>query len=349
MALYVPRRKIISFQDEYSSNFSKPDVFGSGLFSIKTLLPRRSPSRLTQLSNHIFPNCVHEISLHTQKQTARTMPRPHLPPHPSIKWRDDEEPFKSNTRYLDWRNEATWKSATIRGDPVATLHRVIIKSGPYKGYDPEGFDVNEQEMFLHRNLPMRNLPRQPIGLDYEDPISEEVNVPYTYHKSNPAPSKQNPQIYDGVKLEWIEDLGKGGFGLASLWKATFEDGVTMKVVIKSPIDRRDSRDAFADEKRWHLRYRHSKNISQSLDLCRIAESHMKDPNKKTKGSKGKYNDGNTIALEYMEHGCLNQLNRNIAYHGWQKRWSRNALWQLYAGREYISRLSSPRSLLLTPF
>jgi hypothetical protein len=257
-------------------------------------------------------------------------------PHPDVVWETNQRPFCDVRDNLKYRNKFTYRSAAIRGDEVAVLQRIGIA-----GYfTPGEVDLMDHDVFLRRNIPTKECGHGPDALNWNDPIFLEAQIPYVFARCDPVPSKQEPVAYDGLDLKWITDLGKGGFGVASLWEASFDDGHTMKVVIKRPVDSRAAGKAFDDERRWHDRYRGAVNITQSLDLAHLAKEHQTNPPKQRENSQGKYEDKNTLVLEYMEHDNLGQMNHNLAYvkaKGWQgeKVWPNGALWQLFACCKYL--------------
>lgn len=262
-------------------------------------------------------------------------PPPHAP-HPEMVWQVNKGPFHLNKDSLEFRNKYTYRSAAIRGDEQTVLHRVNIAGLRVPG------DVNARA--LHQEFLLTNIPTMELGygqhaLRLEDPIFLEGQVAYNYSRYKPDPaSKQEPLAYDGLDLTFIKDLGKGGFGIASLWEASFDDGHKMKVVIKRPLHKGWVTKAFEDERQWHHRYRKSENITQSLDLAQIAKTHQTNPPKKRVNSKGKYKDKNTLVLEYMEHDNLGQLNHNLAYIKSKtpqgKVWPNAALWRLFGCCKY---------------
>lgn len=253
-------------------------------------------------------------------------------PIPEITWSTDQSDFKSLCDDLNFCNIWTFRSAAIRGDKKVTLQRVSQPNS--NELVPEGFNPQKQESYLRRNIPLVH-KYIPTGLKPSDSISKEVNVPYPSFENRSHPSKTAPLVYDKFKLTWLKELGKGGFGVAALYQVDFEDGFTMQVVIKRPV--RESAFAFKDERRWHQKYQGAKNITQSLDLNKIAKDHSKTSYLSAAFGK-KYDHSDNIVLDYMEHGSLGQLNHNLAYLENHVKWSNHALWQLFSGCKYTQTL-----------
>ncbi|KAF7546809.1 hypothetical protein G7046_g9199 [Stylonectria norvegica] len=69
--------------------------------------------------------------------------------------------------------------------------------------------------------------------------------------------------WEGFKLEFIKTLAAGGFGAATLWEATFENGAQHKIVIKRGLD---ASFESAEEREWHQRYAGNDHVVQPFDL-----------------------------------------------------------------------------------
>ncbi|KAJ6443059.1 hypothetical protein O9K51_04238 [Purpureocillium lavendulum] len=136
-------------------------------------------------------------------------------------------------------------------------------------------------------------------------------------------------VWDGFHLRWIKILGKGGFGYATLWEASFEDGTTKKVVIKIPNP--GASGDIADELAWHEKYFGASHTVQALNLNHFVmhkrNSGATDGRPRISGPTFHAPTLNAMTLEYAEHGNLFDLLAKGSYLG--AVYSNKMLWMLW--------------------
>ncbi|RFU74939.1 hypothetical protein TARUN_7307 [Trichoderma arundinaceum] len=211
------------------------------------------------------------------------------------------------------RNMFAIQSALIRGDRVVTLHNTTrLLPEHYKKvrvpYEP-------------KNMPQDRPFEWPFGDQYDDSRSSDTVQPRV------VDNYIDLLNWDGFRLEWIKVLGEGGFGMATLWDAIFEDQSRVKVVIKIPV--RVNAD-FDSELDWHLRYGGASHVTQSLDLQAMADGVRRRINRGHmvgRGPRFAQTDLSVLVLEYAERGSLYEMMAKASYFGIN--FSNKALWEIW--------------------
>lgn len=211
------------------------------------------------------------------------------------------------------KNFLAIQSALIRGDRDVTLDnasKILPEDCDQLGLPYESLDMPQDQPF-----------ECPFSDDYSESHSNDTD----------QPSLVGSYIeffnWDGFRLEWVKVLGQGGFGMATLWNAIFDDQSSVKVVIKLPIH---ANGTLGDELDWHLRYRGASHITQSLDLQEIADNvrrRMKRDHMINRGVRFDQKDLSILVLEYAEHGCLFDILSKASYFG--VRFSNKVLWEIW--------------------
>lgn len=146
------------------------------------------------------------------------------------------------------------------------------------------------------------------------------------------------QVWDGFHMRFVRVIGRGGFGIATLWDIQFEDLSTIQVVLKSGQASGDSFERDIEEG-WHIRYQNAAHIVQVIDLNQRAQlirqrlppgqPHIYQNERAFWDPK----DYDVIVLEYAVHGSLYQcithvFHRKIAL-------TNKQLWQIWECRKTI--------------
>lgn len=211
------------------------------------------------------------------------------------------------------RNVFATQSALLRGDRVVTLHNTSRLL-------PEHYN-KVRVPYAPQDMPQDRPFEWPFGDQYRDPRSSDTTYPLRVDDFIDLIE------WDGFRLEWIKVLGEGGFGMATLWDAIFEDNSRIKVVIKIPV--RVNAD-FDHELDWHLRYGGASHVSQSLDLQtmadnvrrRIGRSYMMG-----RGPRFVQTDMSVLVLEYAERGSLYEMMTKASY--FDVNFSNKVLWEIW--------------------
>lgn len=202
------------------------------------------------------------------------------------------------TRLTDDHNLQTVQSALLWSDREVTL---------------EACDASSQKLLREHRYPHDS--RRPHYASFKESYRREWN-PRRRRLSRPAVVRHllasgSPKIFDGFELHWVKVLGKGGYGVATLWEAVFEDASTMKVVVKLGLGDEFEPDM---ERGWHLRYEGASHIVQAVDLAQTA-ADKRSAMRQSAGSGGRSISGrefdaselNVLTLEYAERGSLTDL------------------------------------------
>lgn len=229
-----------------------------------------------------------------------------------IKIRQKAQPL---TIITDLRNMRTLQAALLRGDPEVTLVcRPLTK---------------KQEARL----------RVPFPLDYDHTLPFTVSFseyfkPFRkvkYQKTNTIKAlRLDESTWDGFGLEWVKIIGQGGYGIATLWEAVFENGIRKKIVIKLPLKASSN---MADELSWHLRYKGASHIVQPIDMkecvrdVRNQLNGLGIPPVKVIGNELKPDTFGGLILEYAEHGSLLEMMTKAAYYDIY--FSNKVLWEIW--------------------
>jgi hypothetical protein len=155
-------------------------------------------------------------------------------------------------------------------------------------------------------------------------------------------SKGNPEMptevqsrslenrFRGFRLHWKKVIGKGGFGLITLWEVEFEDGHREDVVFKMP---KEPSENVYRELRWHDRYSMAAAIVQARDLVEEAEDHKLN-GRFARGEVFDPKKENILVLEYMNRGSLHSVLQKAAMRN--SMFPSTALWQLWQFCKYPS-------------
>ncbi|KAL9480448.1 hypothetical protein ACSS6W_005234 [Trichoderma asperelloides] len=212
------------------------------------------------------------------------------------------------------KNFLAIQSALIRGDRDVTLDntsRIL----------PEDCD--------ELGLPYDS-PDMPQDQSFECPFADDYSESHSNDTDQPSLVGDHIELlnWDGFRLEWVKVLGQGGFGIATLWNAIFDDQSSMKVVIKIPI--RANGTFEGEELDWHLRYGGASHITQSLNLQEIADNVRRRIDRGhmiNRGVRFDQKDLDILVLEYAEHGCLFDIMSKASYFG--VRFSNKVLWEIW--------------------
>ncbi|OTA00902.1 hypothetical protein A9Z42_0011990 [Trichoderma parareesei] len=213
------------------------------------------------------------------------------------------------------RNLFTIQAALVRGDKHITLHNASRAT-----------ELDVQRL---------RVPYHPKNRPHDQPYECLFGFPPHSSSSNGGDTTQPKRVdeyiemlnWDGFRLEWVKVLGEGGFGMATLWNAIFEDGSSVKAVIKIPV--RSSAN-FDSELQWHLRYAGASHVTQALDLQAMADNVRRKMNRGymiNRGARFNPSDLDVLVLEYADRGSMfDLLNRashfNIVF-------SMKALWEIW--------------------
>ncbi|KAH0489274.1 hypothetical protein TgHK011_009713 [Trichoderma gracile] len=213
------------------------------------------------------------------------------------------------------RNLLTIQAALVRGDKHVTLHNASRVT----------------ELDVQRLRP----PYHPRHHRHHDRPFECL-FGYPPQSSSPNGDTTQPKRveeyiemlnWDGFRLEWVKVLGEGGFGMATLWNAIFEDGSSVKAVIKIPVR---SNANFDSELQWHLRYAGASHVTQALDLQAMADNVRRRMNRGymiNRGARFNPSDLEILVLEYADRGSMFDL-LNKASH-FNIVFSTKALWEIW--------------------
>lgn len=139
--------------------------------------------------------------------------------------------------------------------------------------------------------------------------------------------------WDGFRLRMRKILGQGGFGVASLWEAVFEDGKKRRVVLKMPLP---GRGEIQDELSWHERYFGASHVVQAIDLNRIVERKRavagSASRERIRGERFCCQRLNVLVLEYVKYGTFFDLMARASYY--RTNFNNKVLWQIWDCREY---------------
>lgn len=227
------------------------------------------------------------------------------------------------TPATELRNLYTIQAALVRGDKHVTLHNTSR--------------VTELDVQRLR------VPYRPRHMDHAQAYECIYGFPASSSSSNGggAMTQQPKRVqdfvemlnWDGFRLEWVKVLGEGGFGMATLWNAIFEDGSSVKAVIKIPVR---SNANFDGELEWHLRYAGASHVAQALDLQAMADNVRRRINRGymiNRGARFNPSDLDVLVLEYADCGTMfDLLSRasqfNIVF-------SMKVLWEIWECREFL--------------
>lgn len=224
---------------------------------------------------------------------------------------------------LHVRNEFAVHSALIRGSPMVVLHNAtdLKKAQRQVVREKLGNEIATGEDDYrddhHRTWPLSWKPRterRPREPDIKDFA---------------------PGEWDGFKLEWVDKIGHGGLGYATLWRAIFEDGDTKLVVIK--IDIKGNIKSAKDELKWHRKYLHASHTVQPVDLNEIvAQKRQQNPAvaNTIRGIPFKATSHGAFVLEYAEGGSLENLIHKITVT--KEALPKRVLWEMWDCRTYYA-------------
>ncbi|KAL7796864.1 hypothetical protein V8C37DRAFT_408315 [Trichoderma ceciliae] len=211
------------------------------------------------------------------------------------------------------RNLFAIQSALIRGDRVVTLH-------------------NTSRLLPEHHAKVR-VPYEPEDMPQDRPLEWTFSDQYFDPRSSVTVQPRLAENYidlldwDGFRLEWIKVLGEGGFGMATLWDAIFEDQSRVKVVIKIPV--RVNAD-FDSELDWHLRYGGASHVTQSVDLQEMADGVRRRIGRSYmigRGPRFVQTDLSVLVLEYADRGSLYEMMAKASY--FDIDFSNKALWEIW--------------------
>lgn len=223
---------------------------------------------------------------------------------------------------LNLRNEFAVHSAYIRGSPQVVLHNAanLKKAQRQIVRTRLGTEIAWGEEDDYREDHHRVWPR-----NWE---------PRTERRPRPPEIKNfAPGEWDGFKLEWVDKIGQGGLGYATLWRAIFEDGDTKLVVIK--IDMKGNMKSAKDELKWHRKYLHASHTVQPVDLNEIvAQKRQQNPAlaNTIRGIPFNATSHCAFVLEYAEGGSLENLIYKIAVT--KDAFPKRVLWEMWDCRKY---------------
>ncbi|KAK7420178.1 hypothetical protein QQZ08_010534 [Neonectria magnoliae] len=212
------------------------------------------------------------------------------------------------------RNFHAVQSALLRGDKVVTLHNTTNISN--------GIITN-----LEREYSSDHDHTQPYEWEYRRVGS---NDPEDHISEDQVQNKFADKKFQDFKLEFLKLLGAGGYGVAALWKAHFEGGITQKLVIKVSVA--DDFDA-KEERDWHQRYGGSRHTVQPFDLAKFAGTARDTFLSNNPGAPLSYGDGsifdqsswNALFIEHMNRGDLIDLLRKVC----PRRFPDGVLWGMW--------------------
>ncbi|KAK1254630.1 hypothetical protein MKX08_008625 [Trichoderma sp. CBMAI-0020] len=214
---------------------------------------------------------------------------------------------------LPAKNFFAVQSALIRGDRDVTLDN----TSRIPSHDCDALALPYEDLDM------------PQDQEYEFPYAEDYSESHSNDTDQPSIVGDYIELFnwDGFRLEWVKVLGQGGFGMATLWNVIFDDGSSMKAVIKIPIHRNGT---FRDELQWHLRYRGASHVTQSLNLQEIADNVRRRMNREhmiNRGIRFDQKQLSILVLEYAEHGCLFDIMSKVSY--FDVRFSNKVLWEIW--------------------
>jgi hypothetical protein len=183
------------------------------------------------------------------------------------------------------------------------------------------------------------VPYEPENMRQDQPFEWPFGDDYSGSHSSVTDQPRAVDSYidlldwDGFRLEWVKVLGQGGFGMATLWNAIFEDQSIAKIVIKIPT--RVNAD-FDSELDWHLRYGGASHVTQSLNLQEMADNVRRRINRDHmigRGPRFEQTDLNILVLEYAEHGSLYEMMSKASYFGIS--FSNKVLWEIWECCKFV--------------
>ncbi|KOS23441.1 hypothetical protein ESCO_006680 [Escovopsis weberi] len=196
----------------------------------------------------------------------------------------------------DFRNMLTYQSAIIRGEDTVLFNNA----------DSLAPDMADRiRTFLPADHPP-NHPRNWLFAKYRDPREADLREREDVREVIPD------QMWEGFELEWVKVLGEGGFGIATLWRAYYDDDNSYEnVVIKIP----HSTD-IRGEAEWHLRYDGASHIVQFLDIQEKARDIRREhfPGVEFQWEEDfDWRAMNVIMLEYAEYGNVYEMMQKVSY------------------------------------
>lgn len=236
-----------------------------------------------------------------------------------------------------FRNNYNWVSACIRGERSVFLNRPVCEdsSGIFADLPLSACYGENQEIVDRLHL------WTGLSIDEErDWDWKPAQGPEQLLKRNPempteVQSRSLENRFRGFRLHWKKVIGKGGFGLITLWEVEFEDGHREDVVFKMP---KEPSENIYRELRWHDRYRMASVILQARDLAEEAEDHKLN-GRFARGEVFDPRKENILVLEYMNRGSLHSVLQNVAIKN--RMFPSTALWQLWQFCKYLCPLSPP--------
>lgn len=219
------------------------------------------------------------------------------------------------------RNLLTIQAALLRGDKHVTLHNASRVT-----------DLDAQRL---------RVPYHPRHRAHDRPYECLFGIRASSSSSSSGGTTQPKRVqdfiemlnWDGFRLEWVKVLGEGGFGMATLWDAIFEDGSSVKAVIKIPVRANTN---FDREMEWHLRYAGASHVTQALDLQAMADNVRRKMNRGymiNRGARFIPSDLDVLVLEYADRGSMFDL-MNRASH-FNIVFSNKVLWEIWECREFL--------------
>ena len=233
--------------------------------------------------------------------------------------------------FEDTRNVITCESALIRGDRRIDLHN-----------QTELTEDQQQRLERFRHA----------GTHHWKPVKVKWMHVHA-DRGPPAPVASSLLDVEAVwphynvrwcafDLKFVKIIGEGGFGLATLWEATFEDDETKLVVIKMGRPNRSS-PAFSamTEFEWHIKYEGATHTVQTVDLQLIAMRKRQEVLQRNGNRPAllRYEGGaffvplqfNIMVLEYAQHGDLDHVLGSLFFRSISL--SPRQLWQIWECRK----------------
>ncbi|GJN79356.1 hypothetical protein PLIIFM63780_002869 [Purpureocillium lilacinum] len=223
-------------------------------------------------------------------------------------------------------NKINTHYALVRGD-----NQVVLE------YDPQP----AQSLIDHVNRRRIVRPSLPPAVEYSEAYGHlwHPNEHGDNHQVTELPYElgvfwSTHRTWDGFHLNWVKILGQGGFGVATLWEAIFEDGTSCMVVIKMPRPKPGGHtEDLRREVSWHRKYAGALHTVQVVDLNEIvrgkryyyAQGGAGPP--RIRGPIFNPRHLNVSVLEYAQHGNLFDMLAKISYS--TTRLSNKVLWELW--------------------
>lgn len=233
-----------------------------------------------------------------------------------IKQRNTKQNWLTNRR-----NFHAYQGALFRGDLDVVLDGTST-------IDPEWFQKARRN---HDSRQPHNLPHEARYPDF-----------IYFKKDNKALARPETKDeiervkWEGFKLEFVKILATGGFGAATLWNATFEDGSIERLVMKLGVNQHFDAN---EELKWHRRYFGNSHVVQPKELYDIAMEKRKEARKEARKNRdgtsrpkyrGKIFDMkrlNVVALEFADKGDLNDILCTASRR--ELRFSNKVLWEIW--------------------